>query len=573
MSDAALFEENHPESPGSELNAAPDTGDASLTAADAPNGSPDQVTKGVNGTGGQAAHETLLVRHGLISHIASLPPATPLSEARQFRADASRVARNVIPLSETRFGLLLPTDRTLVVSELPHDLHEVFAAPKEVPVSENTVSDPAPGAVASVFHDNGSPDRNQQADPPPPALAPSQSETGRDIEPRLSAIEARLSEFSVDAIAAHLEARLDTLLSGRLETFSEALPGQREPQQQDVAEEGIHGSERARDFWTGMEQALRLLLDTAGRFEASAATRETSTEDAAAQYGASLREAADVLAASLAGLEDAVSLGFEAADSSRENQQARFETRLEQIDLRIAETTRGISSLAEGIEELRHGQPTIDMLRSAFAEQLAPISQDIAGAHSTMRQIADMLAAALSQLDKRLEDTSSGIGAVIGMVEGKRNDESMFPQLIERIDALGVSLVERGGVLSSALETSKRSMKNFWLASEDVLRRIDDALERLQALAEMPAERTVSELPEETVRQLEAVEAGVTDAASSLTELSQRQSDLMERQAALDSGTRQLRQALAELLARDLRDYGLRPQADPGRGLGAPDGS
>src|SRR6056297_3085610 len=72
-------------------------------------------------------HVQILVRHGLLTHIARLAPELPdpRSAGEQFRADAARVAQNVIALPGGRFGLYLRDGVPEPISDVPHRLEAV----------------------------------------------------------------------------------------------------------------------------------------------------------------------------------------------------------------------------------------------------------------------------------------------------------------------------------------------------------------------------------------------------------------------------------------------------------------
>lgn len=511
------------------------------------------------------AHEALLVRHGLITHVAEVPADMPGDQAARFRSDLSRVARNVIPLSERRFGLLLAPGPRPEISRLPHVLHaaELSPARADSPSGEwhaQTVARPGaaasaaaddedraaaaapralslsptdPGAVAGADHDNA------PAPAPAPALDPV-------LAARLDAIEAQLAAASADAISAQLEARLDTLLTRRLEAVIDRLPQAAAPAEVTAGPPVADAlaPERVSEFWSGMEQALRLLHGTAGRLEAAVGAQEARAGDEPG--AASGPDATAAVAAAVAGLEDAISLGLEASEAARADQRDRAEARFSGLDVAVAGLETAMAEVTARVAEAAAVQATAHDLRATFDAKLAPVGDDVAGVHATMRQIAEMLAVALERVDHRMDVAADRLDRVVALVEAGRARDDGGEPASERLDRLEETLTARGGVLSDALETSKRSMKNFWLAAEDVLQRLDAALGRLEAVGPSEVPSDTGDLPEAARRQLAALEAGLSEAASGLATVS-------ERQAALDGGTRQVRRALAELLARDLR--------------------
>ncbi|MEL6205564.1 MAG: hypothetical protein AAFR47_09690 [Pseudomonadota bacterium] len=86
---------------------------------------------GVSPAGTGSSHEALLLRHGLITHVADVDETASAEDVGTFARDAARVARNVIALSERRFGLLLPAGAPDRLSAVPYTIHGPDGAPLE----------------------------------------------------------------------------------------------------------------------------------------------------------------------------------------------------------------------------------------------------------------------------------------------------------------------------------------------------------------------------------------------------------------------------------------------------------
>ena len=129
----------------------------------------------------------------------------------------------------------------------------------------------------------------------------------------------------------------------------------------------------------------------------------------------------------------------------------------------------------------------------------------------------------------RLRAEVEGLRGAVGAAGVAQDDVARIESLLR---GMNDALAGRGGVLSEAVETSCRSMKNFWLASEDTLQRLQTAIEGIAA----QERSTVAGAVGDVLGRLGDLEAALADG---------------ERRAGL------ARHALAEVLALQLRSAAL----------------
>ena len=202
------------------------------------------------------AHEALLERHGLISHVAELGEDATDATATEFLRDVSRLAQNAIRLSHTRFGLLLGPDLPADISAVPHRLIPIASAEIR---RNGSGTDPADEL-------NAQPDSVGAPDPAPPAPPAAQDGASAPLSP----------EALTGMLGPILEASLERHLAPIARANAD-LRAERSRWQEDVAR-----------FWEGMEAVLRLMNETAARLieaEASLAAKRASpamTQDDAA---------------------------------------------------------------------------------------------------------------------------------------------------------------------------------------------------------------------------------------------------------------------------------------------------
>lgn len=353
-----------------------------------------------------------------------------------------------------------------------------------------------------------------------------------DLAERLDRIEARLDTMDVDGLVATALPPVDDLLAARLEALEQRLLA-RAPALADP-----FPAERVETFWDGLEQALRLLhaqlSDLGGLAERLEATADASG------------------AGKLGDLELAVALGFEAAGEAREANQAALAAELGSLEgdaaARAERLQAGLSGLSDRIGALEgalSALPSKNDRDAALVAAIGSMGDGIAaliderlplagpgdapadgGRLDRLAAKADRMLAALGELDTRLGNLEAAMPSP--QADGPGDTAS----LEQRFDALAARLEERGGILSDALETSHRSMKNFWLAAENALGRLDAALDRQGDAA--PTGSAIDE-------RLDAIDARLARS---------------ERESA------GLRLALAELLARAERAAGPRDDAD-----------
>ena len=453
-------------------------------------------------------HEALLRRHGLISHVARLPDDTPPAEAARFQREASGVARNLIPLSALRFGVLLDTpDRPL--STVAYQLENAQPAP---------AATPAPADAAVPGRGPGGTEAGAGAD-------------GAALSARLDRIEAWLEGLAPDTVADRLAPALDALVARRIEALEDRLRAGRpapapKPAPKPASAPEPYPQARVDAFWSGLEEALRLLHDQIVRLEAAAQAPQGGGAEAIAE------------------LESAVALGFEAAGEAREANHAALEGRLAALERdaaapeRIGEALAPISERLDGLERRLAAGGNAEDAASAvghrLAEALAPICERLSeierrldagpGAAATEEEHAaargagveahaelvsaiaalgdglaaliddrlpagavGRIAAAPDRLDERLDTALAAAARIEARLDAPGAAEqpaegrgSLVADLDGRFDALARRLEARGGLLSETLETSHRSIKNFWLATEDALGRLNAALGRLE---------------------------------------------------------------------------------------------
>jgi hypothetical protein len=354
-----------------------------------------------------------------------------------------------------------------------------------------------------------------------------------DLMERLDRIEARLDAMDVDGLVVAALPEVDDLFAARLEALEQRLLA-RAPAPPDPLP-----ADRVQAFWDGLEQALRLLHAQLSDLGGLAKRLEPAAD------------AND--AGKLGDLEMAVALGFEAAGEAREANQAALDARLGSLDsdaaARAERLRAGLAGLADRIGALegalaaRSSKNDSDAALvaaigsmgdgiAALIDERLPLAEpgDAAADAGRLDRIsaqADETLAALGRLDTRLVHLEAAMPSPEADATGDT------ASLEQRIDALAARLEERGGILSDALETSHRSMKNFWLAAENALGRLDAALDRQGDAA--PPGSAIDE-------RLDAIDA---------------------RLARSESEGAGLRLALAELLARAER--AARPHGDADR--------
>ncbi|RDC73187.1 hypothetical protein DLJ49_08765 [Rhodovulum sp. 12E13] len=299
-----------------------------------------------------------------------------------------------------------------------------------------------------------------------------------DLAERLDRIEARLDAMDVDGLVAAALPPVDDLLAARLEALEQRLLARA------AAPADPFPAERVQTFWGGLEQALRLLhaqlSDLGGLAERLEAAADASGPG------------------KLGDLELAVALGFEAAGEAREANQAALVAHLGSLDsgaaARAERLQAGLAGLADRIGVLEGALaalPSKNDRDAALVAAIGSMGDGIAaliderlplaepgnvpaddGRLDRLSTQAEETLAALGWLDTRLVNLEAAIPSHQAEATGDTG------ALEQRIDALAARLEERGGILSDALETSHRSMKNFWLAAENALGRLDAALDR-----------------------------------------------------------------------------------------------
>ena len=490
-------------------------------------------------------HESVLRRHGLIDCIAQLPTDLSQEDVARFRTEASRIARNVIPLAPHRFGLLLPETLPAALSTVPHRLQR-----------DGARSDP-PHDLAETRRDSHASADEQRMDASTSGPVPA-------------------TIMDADAIAAAVEVRMEHLITRRLEAFERRIAGM-------APARGALPQERVDAFWTGMEETLRLLGTLASRIE-------TAATDARADAAATPPTAAEV--GVLVELRDTITVGFAEASAARDAGQDALSKRLGVIETRLPALVAGLArieertqtadaareaararldevqrahealadqmtSLRESLQKVEHGVGhRLDTLEARLSERLDARDAHHAGATAELgevlkQQVAETAACLSRNLDEvgtaifddwralseQVEAQSATLAklgpALQALAEAAPDAEATVEPVLARIDALETRLADRGGVLSESVGTAQRSMKNFWLAAEDALRRIDESLGRLEG--EESASADVAVRIGAATDRLDAVETHLQS--------------MEQRQQTVDRGTAQLRHALAELLA------------------------
>jgi len=511
-------------------------------------------------------HEAILARHGLISHVAVLAPETTEAEAAQFQREAARVARNVMPLAPRRFGVLLaPNAGTLssighglqaVTGAAGKDVRDAAALPAEAPAgtiepvdARTATGAPFSDAAAPAVHDGETEPRG------PSGAAPG--------EACLAAIEARLDALTPDALAAGLAPMIDEMVARRMEGLAAEVAASL-PQAAALPEDRVGA------FWDGLEEALRLLHATVQHLDSVTSRPSEGPE-------AGLRDAIE-------DLEATVALGFEAAGEAREATLDAVMARLDAAEARtphdpkpldrstldaalkpVVETLEGLRAAADPIgsaaltdaladlharldaAEARadaheaNRNAALDAVRSDLAAtsgQLGAIRQALDSRADAERTppgpVPDQLEAGLStltQVAERLEAAIKAWPEASAAPAIQAQDDPRLDQLSATLKGLASDLRDKGGLLSGSVETAHRSMKNFWLAAEDAVGRLDGALVRLASAAEAS----------------ERVEPG------RMGHLESRLDGLAADLAALREDQRPLRQAAAELVAAEAR--------------------
>ena len=485
----------------------------------------DMATPGATDDG--AARPGAFVEDAAPDHAGALPcdlpdgaaPGDAAALGLYPRADAD-MAETVVPYNDAPDTDAPDTPDTAVEAhtETQDTAHDGPAASAEPWHAEAPSSVPRPAETEEIHSDT---DRFDLPGGPASELAG-----------RLDRIEARLDALGVDGLVAAALPAIDDLLAARLEALEQRLLA-RVPAPADP-----FPPERVQTFWGGLEQALRLLHaqlsdlgDLAERLEAA--------PDANG-------------AGRLGDLEMAVALGFEAAGEAREANQAALDARLGSLDrgatARAESLQAGLAGLADRIGALEGAlaaRPSKNDRDAALVAAIGSMGDGIAaliderlplaepgdaaadgGRLDRLSAQANETLAALGRLDTRLVDLEAAMPSTEADATGDT------ASLESRIDALAARLEERGGILSDALETSHRSMKNFWLAAENALGRLDAALDRQG------------------------------DAAPPGSALDDRLDAIDARLARSERDGAGLRLALAELLARAERADGPRDDAD-----------
>jgi len=424
------------------------------------------------------AHEALLVRHGLISHVAELEEGTPDATATEFLRDVSRLAKNTIRLSPNRFGLLLGDDPPAGLSAVAHRVTPIAAAG-----TGPSGSDPEPLAAPDpLFVGAGASDPGAVAGiaiaATPPGAAPA---------------------LSPDALTAMLGTLLDASLEKHLAPIAQANA--------ELREERSRWHEDVAQFWEGMEAVLRMMNETAARLV------EAETASAADRMSPAMtREDAAALRSTLADLETTMAIGFEASGAVQEASHAELKGHLaglhEDRPLTRAEVSEELAPLSDAMRALQGGTNDAGSAIAALQTAVAAVPDKLESLRASVDGLGEDLAnddeagqslAALRAIESRLSDLVSEVsdnartqgGAAdrlldeVERLRGAMHAAGAAQDALARIESLlhgmNDSLAGRGGILSEAVETSCRSMKNFWLASEDTLQRLQAAIEGVPA--------------------------------------------------------------------------------------------
>lgn len=416
-----------------------------------------------------AGLEELLERHGLISHIAALDADTGDADAAAFLRDVSRLARNTVRLSDRRIGLLFDGAPPSAMSSVPHHIKSI---------SEAGAASPSFAAEAAAAPHEESLSESVSATGAPFGGTDAQPIASTDGAVPMAALEDALGPLLDAAVRKHVEPLIDA---------HEAIRGERRQWQSDVTQ-----------FWDGMEAVLRMLNETATRLSGAQAMPPPD-----APQSPMTQEDAAELKSTLADLETTLAIGFEASGVVRDANQVALEGHLTALretqpapapDLSGAlapllqalhslqsESRSELASLRSGLEALPN---TAQALRSSIDTLVAgrEAQETAHGALQRLEAQCTGMAAEVSTLSQvqrgatdRIEQSLTKLGDALDTSDGSAEALSRLESSLQDLVA---TITGRGGMLSDAVETSSRSMKNFWLASEDTLKRFEGAIER-----------------------------------------------------------------------------------------------
>lgn len=517
---------------------------------------PEPVTDGSD-------HEKVLIRHGLISHILQFSPVVASEEAGELLAEVTQGAQNVIRLSGRRYGVLWEKPPRL---EGATDAYAVYA----VSLSADDIA-PLDGDARSTAHSADDPETEGPLRAGPSIEMPAPIENSRldALEARLAEIAAQLSVITPDAVAGHVVPIIDELLTRRIETAERTFT-QVDKMQADWRRE-IAG------FWEGMEAALRLMNGAAETVSEKAHVLKTKQkpddqvaevrrvleaqgEELAERFETERAQGAAVLEAIKAELEeqaDAIATGqnelLRSMVSIPEGLDAKAEARATALADRISKTLAPLAKVPAGVEQVLDAISS--MPRPENAKAIASLQQDFGVLRDDIQALIDqvrnletssnpvgaavaahshdlvVLRKLVTSLDEKLNTHDAVLSAVARDVGTLAAAPALPPAEIAEpspafeamIQGLSDRLEARGGVLTDSVETACRSMKNFWLASEDATQRLNAAIDRV-------AESY----------------AGPEDA---LDEVGQRLAALETLQAAEEQRAKAVRVAIAELSA------------------------
>ncbi len=468
-------------------------------------------------------HERLLARHGLISHIVDLSPEATDAEMQDLVENASRLAMNTIRLAERRFGVLFDSPDPPPISDASYDVRPAGAA------TPTETQDRDADTTASARQGAGSPHNAdtlahaEMTGTPTPADAEPAATLLARIESQLAGLSARLDEATPAALADQIVPLVDELVTRRIEAEDRAHAETaqiRDAWKQDIAQ-----------FWDGMESVLRLLSTSAsqisdtGKEISLSITRQTSSGSGDADLQAAIEEVKSAISES----QNATETGLARVDASlavATSDQAdtlkdlvtaidkSTVTQGQKLDDQTAQLASATRAVAEEIQTLKKDSKAIAATRSAqsaAAADLAKMANRLGSLENTLSDLSGTLAELKTAQEENArpesEDNSAKLGDDLkGLERATRNTSRMvtamsgdlskllarpvpsnttadeiLPEFERMLLELKESMTERGGVLSDAMDASARSMKTFWIASEDALTKLKSELGRLEA--------------------------------------------------------------------------------------------
>lgn len=519
---------------------------------------------GISASGETSAHEQLLIRHGLISHIVQVDESADETKLDDILRQTSRMATNTMRIGPRRFGILLDATE-------PEGFADVNGMLSVIAVRKSTNQDKAdeyPAAGASEGVESSSSASASDSDPAGEVHRVEGDRLAR-IEGQLEALAARLDIMSPAVVADQIIPVVDELVTRRIEAEDRA--------RSETAEIRDSWKKDSAQFWDGMEAVLRLLSASAndivgaGKAILDVVPKVEGGADLSGQVGVAdkLQTLTSVLEEnrisaenSLAAIDAslAVSSGDQAEVLATLNAEikefsATLTAAISQSDERNSTRTDELARKLAQIEAGLLARPTSHVESNDHSSDFAAIGAALGEVQGTLGALANSLS--------ELEATSSG-GVPVSSDAASFSSKERFDELehtVRNSVRLLSALTRDVGTLISRKDTNPPPAADTGPGLEEVTVSLTERLSAAEAtlLAKFEASSsTIGTLCRENEAALASIVATLSKFGTPLGEaalegLEEGIGDIASRQIEADAFVRQLGRALAEGLAHQYR--------------------